>query len=200
MVVIGGESEVVPRHYYHSSISADLELSTVDVFDLTTRSWTSVATTVSPRKQPGSRAAETKPQVDDFPQRRSGATTSLKSHITHARTHATRCTQSHVRYQVMRRWCSRATVFSSAEEPTSPWSRTDASGCSTPAPTPVRFPSCTLAAYQLCESITTRTPRKFSKTVAMGGNRRRHAVPSAAIRVSDFSPFACSSYRPMIRH
>lgn len=94
MVVIGGESEVVPRHYYHSSISADLELSTVDVFDLTTRSWTSVATTVSPRKQPGSRAAETKPQVDGFPQRRSGATTSLKSHITHARTRNTMYTIS----------------------------------------------------------------------------------------------------------
>ena len=62
MVMIGGESEVVPRHYYHSSISADLELSTVDVFDLATKTWTSVATT------------EMIPQPDDFPQRRSGAT------------------------------------------------------------------------------------------------------------------------------
>lgn len=75
MVMIGGESMEVVARYYHANRTVDLELNAVDVFDLTTKTWTSVATTVSPRKQPDSRAAEATPQADDFPQRRSGATT-----------------------------------------------------------------------------------------------------------------------------
>lgn len=72
VVMIGGESMEVVARYYHANRTVDLELNAVDVFDLTTKTWTSVATTVSPRKQPDSRAAEATPQADDFPQRRSG--------------------------------------------------------------------------------------------------------------------------------